>query len=86
MDLEQRAKLYEELVNFRLSLPRPGRTCVGSTSLSTGISIELIMMLLRMPLRLPQLRRLKVGFQFLAIKLQSIFDIVKNFIGNVNVM
>ncbi len=39
---EEKSKLLEELVNFRLSLPGHGRTSVGSTSLSTGVSIELI--------------------------------------------
>ena len=39
---EEQNKLYEELVNFRLSLPGHGRTSVGSTSLSSGVTIELI--------------------------------------------
>ena len=39
---KEKSKLLEELVTFRLSLPGHGRTSVGSTSLSSGVSIELI--------------------------------------------
>ena len=39
---EEKNKLYEELVQFRLSLPGHGRTSVGSTSLSSGVTTELI--------------------------------------------
>ena len=39
---EEKNKLYEELVQFRLSLPGHGRTSVGSTSLSSGVTMELI--------------------------------------------
>ena len=39
---EEKNKLYEELVQFRLSLPGHGRTTVGSTSLSSGVTTELI--------------------------------------------
>ena len=40
--MEQIAKLNEELVKFRLSLPGHGRTSVGSPSLSSGVTIKLI--------------------------------------------
>ena len=39
---EQKSKLFEELAKFRLSLPGHGRTSVGSVSLCSGVSIELI--------------------------------------------
>lgn len=39
---EVKAKLQEELHAFRLSLSGSGRTFVGSTSLSSGISIQLM--------------------------------------------
>ena len=39
---DQKNKLYEDLVNFRQSLSGHGRTSVGSTSLSSGVTIELI--------------------------------------------
>lgn len=39
---EEKNKLYEELAQFRLSLPGHGRTSVGSTSLSSGVTTELI--------------------------------------------
>ena len=42
LNMEQIAKLNEELVKFRLSLPGHGRTSVGSTSLSSGVTIKLI--------------------------------------------
>ena len=87
MDLEQRAKLYEELVNFRLSLPRPGRTCVGSTSLSTGISIELINDVIENASTFTSVEEIEGRLPVFSHKTAvSIFDIVKNFIGNVNVM
>ena len=41
-DLYPYAKLNEELVKFRLSLPGHGRTSVGSPSLSSGVTIKLI--------------------------------------------
>ena len=42
LNMEQVAKLNEELVKFRLSLPGHGRTIVGSSSLSSGVTIKLI--------------------------------------------
>ena len=42
LNMEQIAKLNEELVKFRLSLPGHGRTSVGSMSLSSGVTIKLI--------------------------------------------
>ena len=39
---EQKGKLYEKLVKFRLSQSGHGRTSVGTTSLSSGITIEMI--------------------------------------------
>lgn len=39
---EEKNKLNAELVQFRLSLPGQGRTSVGSTSLSSGVTTELI--------------------------------------------
>lgn len=42
LEPEMSAKLLEELNTFRLSLSGTGRTFVGSTSLSSGISIQLI--------------------------------------------
>lgn len=39
---EQKSKLYEKLVKFRLSQSGHGRTSVGTTSLSSGITIEMI--------------------------------------------
>jgi len=39
---EQEAKLREELDLFRLSLPGSGRSSVGGTSLSSGITLNLI--------------------------------------------
>ena len=42
LNMEQIAKLYEEFVKFRLSLPGHGRTSVGSTSLTSGVTIKLI--------------------------------------------
>ena len=42
LNMEQIAKLNEELVKFRFSLPGHGRTSVGSTSLSSGVTIKLI--------------------------------------------
>ncbi|XP_068723416.1 uncharacterized protein [Montipora capricornis] len=42
LNMEQIAKLNEELVKFRLSLPGHGRTTIGSTSLSSGVTIKLI--------------------------------------------
>ena len=38
----KKSELHEELVNFRLSLPGHGRTTVGTTSLSSGVTIKLI--------------------------------------------
>ena len=38
LNMEQIAKLNEELVKFRLSLPGHGGTSVGSTSLSSGVT------------------------------------------------
>lgn len=35
-------QLYEELQTFRLSLPGTGPSCVGSTSLVTGITLDLL--------------------------------------------
>lgn len=42
LNVEQMTRLREELYSFRLSLPGTGRTCVGSTSLVTGVSLELL--------------------------------------------
>ena len=42
LNMEQIAKLNEELVKFRLSLPGHRRTSVGSTSLSSDVTIKLI--------------------------------------------
>lgn len=42
LNMEQIAKLNEELVKFRLSLPGHGRTIVGSSSLRSGVTIKLI--------------------------------------------
>ena len=42
LNMEQVAKLNKELVKFRLSLPGHGRTIVGSSSLSSGVTIKLI--------------------------------------------
>lgn len=39
---EQMDRLLEELQDFRLSLPGIGRSCVGSTSLATGITLDLL--------------------------------------------
>lgn len=39
---KKKSELHEELVNFRLSQPGHGRTTVGSTSLSSGVTIKLI--------------------------------------------
>lgn len=39
---EQKGKPYEKLVKFRLSQSGHGRTSVGTTSLSSGITIEMI--------------------------------------------
>ena len=39
---EEKNELNAELVQFRLSLPGQGRTSVGSTSLSNGVTTELI--------------------------------------------
>ena len=39
---EQKGKLYEKLVKFRLSQSGHGRTLVGTISLSSGITIEMI--------------------------------------------
>ena len=39
---EQKSKLYEKLVKFRLSQSDRGRTSVGTTGLSSGITIEMI--------------------------------------------
>jgi len=39
---EQEGKLYEKLVKFRLSQSGHVRTSVGTTSLSSGITIEMI--------------------------------------------
>lgn len=39
---EQKSKLLEILVKFRLSQSGHGRTAVGTTSLSSGITIEMI--------------------------------------------
>ena len=37
---EQKSRLYEKLVKFRLSQSGHGRISVGTTSLSSGITIE----------------------------------------------
>ena len=42
LNMEHIAKLNEELVKFRLSLPGHGRTIVGSSSISSGVTIKLI--------------------------------------------
>lgn len=42
VDAKTRASIYEDLVNFRLTLPGIGKSCVGSTSLVTGITLQLI--------------------------------------------
>ena len=39
---EQKSKLHEILVKFRPSQSGHGRTAVGTTSLSSGITIEMI--------------------------------------------
>jgi len=39
---EQKSKLHEILVKFRLSQSGRGRTAVGTASLSSGITIEMI--------------------------------------------
>ena len=38
---EQKGKLYKKLVKFRLSHSGHGRTLVGTTSLRSGITIEM---------------------------------------------
>ena len=42
LNAEQMDSLLEELQRFRLSLPGTGPSCVGSTSLVTGISLDLL--------------------------------------------
>ena len=84
LNMEQIAKLNEELVKFRLSLPGHGRTSVGSTSLSSGVTIK-FMKWLKMHIHSLQQKTLKKDFLSLA-KLShatSIWNIVKQFLQKV---
>ena len=63
--MEQIAQLNEELVKFRLSLPGHGRTSVGSTSLSSGVTIK-FMKWLKMHIHSLQQKTLKKDFLSLA--------------------
>ena len=65
LNMEQIAQLNEELVKFRLSLPGHGRTSVGSTSLSSGVTIK-FMKWLKMHIHSLQQKTLKKDFLSLA--------------------
>ena len=64
-DVEE--KLREELDLFRLSLPGSGRSSIGSTSLSSGITITLMDQVVQNAFFFkPRLKKLKAGFLYIA--------------------
>ena len=64
-DVEE--KLREELDLFRLSLPGSGRSSIGSTSLSSGITIILMDQVVQNAFFLKlRLKKLKAGFLYIA--------------------
>lgn len=59
LDTEQKAKLREELINFRQSLHGSGKTCVGRIDLASGFSMALIDMVVSKAKELTSVEKIK---------------------------
>lgn len=61
---ETRKRLHKALVDYKLSLHGSGPSCVGSVSLATGFSLELIDMIVDQAEELTSVQDIKENYQF----------------------